>query len=163
MQEIWKPLKDITLFGDNYEVSNLGRVRHINKRWRDLKPTINSHGYPRVLLYLNGNCKTVKVHKLVALVFIPNDDNLPVINHIDGNKVNNEVTNLEWVTYSENNLHAYKTGLKPKKLSDEDREYIKTNFKPYSKEFGSTIYHKYNLPMPVGHNQHQELQDPFHR
>lgn len=137
MQEIWKPLKDVVVFGDNYEVSNLGRVRHIKKRWRELKPTINSHGYQRVLLYLDGKCKTIKVHKLVALMFIPNPNNLPVINHKDGNKLNNEVANLEWVTYSENNQHAYDTGLRSKKLSDEDKEWIKKVYKPYSKTFGS--------------------------
>ena len=63
-------------------------------------------------LILNG--KNHRVHRLVAEAFIPNPNNLPCVNHIDGNKQNNSVKNLEWVTYSENTIHSFKTGLQKK-------------------------------------------------
>ena len=60
-----------------------------------------------------GGRKTVKVHRLIAIAFIPNPNNLPEVNHIDGNKTNNNVENLEWVTHSENEKHAYRIGIQP--------------------------------------------------
>jgi hypothetical protein len=77
-----------------------------------LKQPLNSHGYPCVTIkYLNGTQKVVQVHRLIAKTFIPNPDNLPQINHIDGNKCNNNVQNLEWCSVRDNIRHAYKTGL----------------------------------------------------
>ena len=75
-----------------------------------MKQTING-GYYRVYLRKNTKRKTLLVHRILALVFIPNIDNKPCINHIDGNKLNNSLTNLEWVTYGENQKHAYRIGL----------------------------------------------------
>lgn len=71
----------------------------------------DAKGYQRVGL-CNKYLKTHKVHRLVAINFIPNPDNKPQVNHKDGNKKNNKVENLEWVTNAENSSHAYKTGLK---------------------------------------------------
>ncbi len=82
------------------------------RKGKVLKQVINSHGYPCVTIkFLNGSQKVVQVHQLIARTFIPNPDNKPQINHIDGNKENNNVTNLEWCTASENLKHAYKNGL----------------------------------------------------
>ena len=79
---------------------------------RVLKQRINPGGYCYVGLRKNGTKATFALHQLVAQVFIPNPDNKRTVNHIDGNKLNNSVTNLEWSTYSENLEHAYKTGLR---------------------------------------------------
>ena len=112
MDEIWK---DIEGYEDDYQVSNLGRVKSLPKKcW-------NGKGYwfrdGRILIpikskkgYLNVWCRKriFKVHRLVANAFIPNPQNLPQVNHIDGDKTNNCVTNLEWVTDGENLLHAYR-------------------------------------------------------
>ncbi len=98
-----------------YEVSNLGRVRPAKPRYKDV-PILKTRicrGYERVTIYKNGKRKDFQVHRLVADAFIPNPDNKPQVNHIDGNKLNNVVENLEWVTRSENQLHAKRTGLDP--------------------------------------------------
>lgn len=84
-----------------YEVSNLGRVKNI-KTERILKPGKNNLGYLQVALYKNGLQKTVKVHRLVALAFLSNPQNLHEINHKDEDKTNNTVENLEWCTHEYN-------------------------------------------------------------
>ena len=73
--------------------------------------SVDSKGYLIVRLYKDGHYKVKRVHILTAETFIPNPQNLPVVNHIDGNKQNPDVTNLEWTTFSENTLHAHRTGL----------------------------------------------------
>lgn len=77
------------------------------------KPVVSKRGYMVVNIY-EGNCKykTVPIHRILALLFIPNPENKPTVNHIDGNKLNNDLLNLEWASYSENNQHAYDKGLK---------------------------------------------------
>lgn len=108
-----------------YEVSNLGRVRHDG---RILSGSIQSDGYIRV----NIRGKSYPKHRVVAEAFIDNPENKPFVNHIDGNKQNNQVDNLEWCTQSENVKHAYENNIAPKGLStykgkftDEEREDIK--------------------------------------
>ena len=91
---------------ENYYVSSLGRF--MNKKgiiMKDYKP--HHSGY----IYLRVNIKKYALHRLVAQTFIPNLENKPFVNHIDGNKTNNSVKNLEWATCSENNLHNHKIGL----------------------------------------------------
>ena len=102
MSEIWKLIKDYP----NYSVSDLGNVKN-NKTGRILKPLEVGGGYVVVDLWNNHGSKSKKIHRLVAEAFIPNPDNKPQVNHIDGNKKNNKKDNLEWVTASENVQHAY--------------------------------------------------------
>ena len=101
--------KDIPGF-PNYQVSNLGNVRN-TKRNKIKEPGYDSHGYLKVDLYENSHRSTKKIHRLVADAFIPKDPQRLDINHKDGNKENNAVTNLERCTKSENMKHAYKKGL----------------------------------------------------
>ena len=112
MIEIWKPVKE---FEGLYEVSNLGQVRSLNykrtKGTKILKLVIDKDGYLRVNLYKNGKQYNKKVHRLVTAAFIPNPEGKTEVNHIDGNKTNNRVENLEWVTHSENIQHAWESGL----------------------------------------------------
>jgi hypothetical protein len=111
MLEIWKPIDDF----DEYEVSNLGNVRRKGKQ--TLKLTVST-GYVRITLRKGGKSYKKYVHRLVADAFIPKTDTDKVqVNHIDGNKLNSKVCNLEWVTCSENHLHAYAMGLKDPKTA----------------------------------------------
>jgi hypothetical protein len=103
--ETWKEIAEYPL----YEISSLGRIR--NKQGKILKPFIQNCGYENMKLSLYK--KHIQIHREVAKAFIPNPDNKQYVNHIDGNKLNNTVSNLEWVTNSENILHARKTGLNP--------------------------------------------------
>ncbi len=113
MEEIWK-------FNGSYQISNLGLVK--DKDNNVLKPRSNSCGYLRVTV--DGHREFV--HRLVAKLFIPNPDNLPVVNHKDGDKTNNCVDNLEWVTQSENVRKAYETG-QAKPTENQRQAIIKTN------------------------------------
>jgi hypothetical protein len=72
-----------------------------------LKQTVLPTGYLQVSIMNKGKCKSKLVHRLIAQAFIPNPENKPCVNHKDGNKLNNDVSNLEWCTYSENELHSY--------------------------------------------------------
>lgn len=102
-KEEWKTIEEYP----KYQVSKLGRVSNI-KTERVLKLCVNSSGYKKVVL----NGKNEYVHRLVAETFIPNPNNLPEVNHKDGNKWNNCVDNLEWVSKSENAKHAFDLGLR---------------------------------------------------
>lgn len=93
----------------NYSISDVGEVKNDTTGYI-LKPAIQQ-GYAHVTLYINKKGKRVKIHRLVATAFIPNPNNKPYVNHIDGIRSNNNVENLEWVTASENTQHAVDTGL----------------------------------------------------
>lgn len=97
----------------DYRISTLGRIISLKGEIpRFLKPRLNINGYLYVALSENSKCDyNCKIHKLVAGAFLPNPENKPEINHKDGNKTNNHVSNLEWVTRSENHRHAIRTGL----------------------------------------------------
>jgi hypothetical protein len=108
-------------FETRYQVSNTGRVRstqnnHGTHRIQEVKRTIRSKSclYMYVQLWRKNKPITYAVHRLVALHFIPNPKQKPMVNHIDGNKLNNNAWNLEWCTCSENHKHAYDTGLRDK-------------------------------------------------
>ena len=117
MTEIWK---DIAGWEEFYQVSNLGRVKRmanivIKKNGHSyrckshiLKPKIESNGYVRLHLAKTDKTKFLLLHRLVAEAFIDNPENKPQINHKDGDKANNSISNLEWCTGSENMIHAYK-------------------------------------------------------
>ena len=97
----WKQIE-----GWPYSISNDGNVR--NDRTGYIKSvTINRNGYAQVHLYNNGNVWFPLVHRLVAKAFIPNNKNNMQVNHIDGDKLNNNAKNLEWVTSSQNQKHKY--------------------------------------------------------
>lgn len=117
MKEIWKDIKG---YEGLYQVSTFGRIKRIrfinnvtNKLQNKLL-SMNKYdnlGYRTICLCKNGETKYKRVHRIVAETFIPNSQNLPCINHKDGNKKNNNVENLEWCTYSYNTKHAMKNGL----------------------------------------------------
>lgn len=100
---------DTYIYGEQYEVSNNGMVRN-KLTGHILKPQEDSKGYLRVRLSLHDKKATAKVHRLVAIAFIPNPYGKPQVNHKDTDKHNNNVWNLEWVTNGENQIHAYKHG-----------------------------------------------------
>ena len=114
-QEVWKDI-DIKGFEGRYAVSNLGRVKSFRTQRRTydkiLKNKITHDGYyETALIGDNLKYKFIRTHRLVAMYFVPNPEDKPEVNHKDGNKLNNHAENLEWVTSSENQIHAYKMGL----------------------------------------------------
>lgn len=110
---------------ENYTISEDGIVVNV-KTGRVIKIKVDAHGYKYFIPYCKGKGFSRKIHRLVALAFLPNPDPLsrPHINHIDGNKLNNHISNLEWVSAWENNRHAIDMGLRPttQKQRDNSRQ-----------------------------------------
>lgn len=113
MQENWKEID----LNNKYEISDFGRVRKKLVRRRPylyMTPDTSKSGYKRITIWNteNGTKKSTRifVHRLVAIHFLPNPHELPIVNHIDNNPSNNHVSNLEWCTYGQNLAHAYKVG-----------------------------------------------------
>ena len=112
MIEIWKDIKGVE---GKYEISSLGRVMSIKRKGTrggilNIHKSIN--GYLRVCLWIDDGVKTLSLSRLIAQAFIPNPENKPEVNHINGIKTDNRIENLEWCTRDENQKHAYKIGLR---------------------------------------------------
>ena len=109
--------KDIVGYENQYQVNELGQIRTLKdspilKRGTVMRSQVSKrNGYVYQTLYSNGKQKLVRVHRIVAEAFIPNPDKLPQVNHINGIKTDNRVTNLEWCTQEHNMEHAFRTGL----------------------------------------------------
>ena len=106
--EMWKEIEG---FDGKIFVSNRGRIKSELRNGTILKSQADRKGYHRVRVTVDQVKHTLKIHREVAKAFIPNPNNLSQVNHIDGNKSNNAVDNLEWVTNRENALHALSNGL----------------------------------------------------
>ena len=139
---IWKHINGFS----NYMVNQYGDIININRNNKLKRSHITKYGYRRITLCNNYHVKHYFIHRLIAEYFIPNKHNYPCVNHIDGNKLNNSIENLEWCNHSKNNKHAYLLGLNKKrsgeshprsKLSQDDVNNIR---KIYSK--GGTTYRK---------------------
>ena len=132
-EEIWKDIKG---YEGLYQVSNLGRVKSLakkagtsNRSEKIIKKNITRYGYYLNTLSKDGVVSYKSTHRLVAQAFIPNPQNKPTVNHIDGNRINNNVNNLEWCTQRENIIHKfkvlnYKGVMFGKHLSDEHKKKI---------------------------------------
>ena len=142
--EEWRDIKD---YEGYYQVSNFGRVRSFHHRVPHILTPRVAFNYLKVPLCRGKNDEKVFfVHILVAKTFIPNPENKKIVNHKDGNKTNNHVENLEWVTQSENLKHAYQIGLvkplrgteSPKsKLTEDDVRYIRKFYRAHDRKFGA--------------------------
>ena len=117
--EIWKAIKD---YEGLYVVSDIGKVKGLHRsvvhmgrkitiKEKILHNRVNNFGYKEVRLSKDGKTTTKFIHILKAQAFIPNPEGKKEVNHKDGNKVNNHISNLEWVTHAENIKHAYSSGL----------------------------------------------------
>ena len=101
----------------NYLIYEDGRI--YSKRFKKfLTPKKNWDGYHRIQIWENGNCRMVSWHRVVAEAWIPNPENKPFVNHKNGDKTDNRVSNLEWVTQKENIAHAWTTGLSKRQLNN---------------------------------------------
>jgi hypothetical protein len=111
----WKPIPN---YENLYEISSLGEIKSLyNKQSKILKQGIGSKGYKNITLCKNGKQTTFNVHRLVALVFLPNPNNLPCVNHKDENKLNNDASNLEWCSYYHNNVYGSRLTKSATKIS----------------------------------------------
>lgn len=125
--EEWKTITDY----DNYQISNLGNVKN-KKTNKLLTPYINSSGYYGVQLCKNGKHKNFIIHRLIAIAFIPNPNNYPVIDHKDKNLLNNSLNNLRWVSISQNSYN--------KKVNCKTSKYRGVKWSKQNNKFIITIY-----------------------
>jgi hypothetical protein len=109
MEEVWK---DIEGYAGLYQVSNMGRVKSLRKKKEYIKkPSKQPNGYQHISFTVNRQYTFLYIHRLVAEAFLPNPNQKNEVNHLDGNKSNNTVNNLQWTTAAENTNHAIRTGL----------------------------------------------------
>lgn len=124
--EEWKEIQGTN---GKYEVSTFGRIKS-NITNKILKTYVNSAGYVLATFPIDGVKKRRQVHRLVASAFIPNADGKPFINHIDANRVNNRVENLEWCTASENTLHSFRLG-RSKRYPHHEKSVVRSDGKVF--------------------------------
>ena len=157
--------RDVVDYEGLYQVSNYARVKSlIKKKAKILKANLGIGGYLRVVLCKNGKKKNHFVHVLVAKAFIPNPENKKQVNRRDGNKKNNHVSNLEWMTAKENIEHAFKNGLRKigcehfrSKLSVEQIREIRSDCIPNDRKRGFTAFaKKFNV-------SHNVVRDAYYR
>ena len=145
MVTIWE---DVVGYEEYFSISSCGKV-YSKRTKKELSFGMSKTGYKTLSTRIGGRkgvCKCFKIHRLVADAFVPKTSEERVfVNHIDGDKLNNDYRNLEWCTIAENNSHARMMGLSSykhlldlnrsnRKLSDEDVKFIRNNYKPYCKE-----------------------------
>lgn len=131
--------KDIAGYEGYYQVSNFGNVKSLDRtlknKWGNyirrgkVMAANKANRYLTVNLFINWKFKHCKIHRLVAAAFIPNPDNKPEVNHVNGDRYDNRIENLEWVTTSENEFHAYKIGIKKPLVGEKNPAAILTNDK----------------------------------
>lgn len=165
-ETVWKTLIYQSETYDRFEVSNNGQIRNAITQ-RVYKLHLNKNGYWQVCVSLGSrkSKKIFRIHKAVAETFIPNPHNKSTVNHIDGNKQNNTVGNLEWATPSENTRHAERIGLmrhaqgiesRSSKLSCEDVFYIRENYTPGDSIYGArALSRKFDV-------HHETIRDVIH-
>lgn len=157
-----------------YFVSESGDVRSLkNHGDKILKKRISRDGYVWYVLQINGKGKTMRANRLVANAFIPNPDEKPTVNHKDGNKQNNHVSNLEWATRKEQMIHAYKHHLKQPmrgilqkrhSLTEVEVREIRRVYKSHSKEYGMmALARRYGVSIStinkcVGNRSYQNIE-----
>lgn len=155
MKEIWKDIKN---YEGYYQVSNTGKIRSLDRyiisklkntdkvkiKGKTLKLVIRG-SYYSIQLFKNGKYNQRPIHRIVAETFIANVQNKPQINHIDGNKLNNYIDNLEWCTQSENMKHAYDIGLKTKRYG----KYNDKSKKVYQYDLSGNFIKKWYSTMDV--------------
>lgn len=161
-------MKDIEGYDGLYAITEDGRVWNWTRNmWMKLTPCGNvnfkDNLYLTVGLCKNNKVKRVRVHRLVGGAYIPNPENKPQINHVDGNKFNNIVSNLEWCTQAENVQHARDTGLINYKNKRDEGSVYRVNCgnwyvveNGYSKRINVEDFEKYNIPIPVRSNHVKE-------
>lgn len=154
--------KDIEGFNGFYQISSYGRVRSKGTangvpdgNWHERSLSKTHDGYLKIRLVQGGKDWTRRIHTLVAQAFIPNPNNYDTVNHINGDKTNNHIENLEWADRKQQMTHAYNHGLKEPmqgrlnanaKLTEDDIKYIRTHYKKMSREFGTVaLGRKFNV------------------
>ena len=136
MEEIWKEIKGYP----NYQVSNMGRIKRLSTGYyrrteKILKPQLQNNGYLHIKLSQKDKTKCILVHRLVAQVFIPNPNNLPQVNHINEDKTDNRVENLEWCDrkYNINYGNGISKRVKTNKENGTYKKIGEINYKNFSK------------------------------